>query len=277
MLNLILAILSSSLVSIIMRLSSDFVKGKYIMLTANYTVCAICGLCYTVFSVFLSAEGLGKTAVFGIINGILYLISFILLQKNTESRGVVLSSVFMKLGLLVPIVLSVFLFNELPSLIQTIGFIIAVISIILINRKKDSENKGFGFSLILLLLFGGTADAMSKVYEFYGTRELTDHFLFITFLTAFILCISLSLIKKEKPSFKDILFGVIIGIPNFFSSKFLISALSSMPAVVVYPTFSVATILAVTLTGIIAFKERLNKMQWLAMLLIIISLALLNI
>lgn len=277
MLFLFLAILCSSLISVIMRLSSDKVKARLVMLASNYAVCSLCGAIYTGFDIIPVTDSIGKVAGLGLINGVLYLVSFLLLQLNTAKHGIVLSSIFMKLGLLVPIVLSVLFFNELPSSVQTAGFIIAVAAIILINVKRGSSIKNFGISLILLLLFGGSADAMSKVYEHIGIESLTNQFLFYTFATALIICVTLIVIKKEKPAIKDILFGCVIGIPNFFSSKFLISALATIPAVVTYPTFSVATILLVTLAGIIAFKEKLTKIQWLALSLIIISLVLLNI
>lgn len=277
MINLISAILSSSLISVIMRLSSDKVKGKLTMLSANYLICSMFAAIYTRFDIFPENTSLPSSVTLGIVNGILYLISFILLQFNTEKHGIVLSSIFMKLGLLVPFVMSVVLFNEVPTAVQIAGFIIAVAAIIIINLKKDGSISRFGISLILLLLLGGSADAMSKVYEFYGPTELTNQFLFFTFITAFILCVILAVIRKEKPTKTDILFGAVIGIPNFFSSKFLIAALESIPAVAAYPTFSVATILAVTITGIFIFKEKLSKLQIFALLLIIAALILLNI
>ena len=94
---------------------------------------------------------------------------------------------------------------------------------------------------------------------------------------ALILCIFLILRKKERPGAMELLFGTLIGIPNFFSSKFLLGALTKLPAVVVFPSFSVATMLIVTLTGVAVFKERLSKIQWFALAAIIAALALLNL
>ena len=73
------------------------------------------------------------------------------------------------------------------------------------------------------------------------------------------------------------MFGAAIGIPNFFSSKFLLRSLADLPAVVVYPSFSIATILITTLVGVCFFKERLRKLQWLALAAIVAALFLLNI
>lgn len=277
MLNLLFAILSSSLISVIMRVSSDKVNGRLTMLSANYFICSLFAAIYTGFDILPDNTSLSSALSLGVLNGILYLISFMLLQFNTEKHGIVLSSIFMKLGLLVPFVLSVILFNEAPTVIQITGFIIAIAAIIIINLKKGNSSSRFGLSLILLLLLGGSADAMSKVYEFYGPAELTNQFLLFTFMTAFILCVILVILRKEKPSKTDILFGAVIGIPNFFSSKFLISALETIPSVAAYPTFSVATILAVTITGIFIFNEKLTKLQLFSLLLIISALILLNI
>mgnify|MGYP002511540765 CR=1 FL=1 len=72
-------------------------------------------------------------------------------------------------------------------------------------------------------------------------------------------------------------FGAAIGIPNFFSSKFLLLSLADLPAVVVFPSFSIATMLVASLAGVLFFKERLEKRQWFAVLFIILALLLLNI
>ena len=83
--------------------------------------------------------------------------------------------------------------------------------------------------------------------------------------------------NKERPGKAEFLYGALIGIPNFFSSKFLIAALKDVPAVIAYPTYSVATILIVTLTGVFIFKETLSKRQWYALIAILVALVLLNI
>jgi multidrug transporter EmrE-like cation transporter len=110
-----------------------------------------------------------------------------------------------------------------------------------------------------------------------GPAALSDSYLFYTFAVAFVLCTVLVLVKKEKPGLRELLYGSLIGIPNFFSAKFLLEALTKLPAVVVYPSFSVATMLIVTLAGVAVFRERLSKQQWIALAAIIIALVFLNV
>ncbi len=278
MLYLILAIASSAMVAIIMRLSAGKVRSNITMLATNYLTCLLLGAWYAGFHLFpFRSSGFSATVAMGAFNGILYLSGFILLQYNTRKNGLVLSSVFIKLGLLVPMVLSVFLFAEIPTGVQCIGFVLAVSAIVMINYKKGTSFSGARLPLILMLLAGGGGDAMSKVFEVYGLAAHGDLFLFYTFVSAFLLCVVLILYKKERPEKQALIFGALVGIPNFFSAKFLLMALDHLPAVIVYPTFSVATMLVVTLTGVCLFKERLRKLQWTALILILAALILLNL
>lgn len=277
MLYLLLAIASSALIAVIMRLSSQKVTANNSMLAVNYLTCLLLAAAYALFRILpLDAAGLPVTIGMGAVNGALYLLGFVLLQYNTRKSGVVLSSIFMKLGLLVPIILSVFLFGEIPTWVQSIGFLLAVGAILLINLQKGTSLSGAKLPLLLMLLSCGCGDAMSKVFEVYGPAALADQFLFYTFASALFLCVVLVLRAKERLDKYALLFGVLVGIPNFFSAKFLLMALGQLPAVIVYPTFSVGSILVVTLAGICLFKERLRRSQWAALALILVALVLLN-
>ena len=278
MLFLLLAILSSSVIAVLMRVSTNRISANLSMLAVNYLVCSFLGAAYTGFlPVAPGYSGFSTTLWLGIVSGFLYLGGFVLCQYNTRTNGIVLTSIFMKLGLLVPVVLSLIFFREVPGANQIIGFCVAVFAIVLINLKKERSGNSFGWSLLLMLLMCGGSDAMSKVFEKLGPAEFSDSFLLFCFATAFLLCLGLVLYKKEKPGFWEILFGALIGIPNFFSAKFLLGALTQLPAVVVYPSFSVATLLIVTLSGVAIFRERLSKTQWVALAAIIIALIFLNI
>jgi len=275
---LLLAVLSSAMVSIVMRISSDKVSANLSMLATNYLICSLLGAGYAGFDLWLPRiPGFSLTVGLGALAGVLYLAGFVMLQRSVRKNGVVLSSVFMKLGLLVPITMSMLFFGEIPTAAQVVGFTIALCAIVVINLKKDGESKGFGMGLILLLLVGGGCDAMSKVYEVFGAAALSEQFLFYTFLVAFLLCAALVIREKEHFGLQDLAFGALIGIPNFFSAKFLLLALNTLPAVLVYPSFSVATLLLITLTGVAVFKERLSRLQWAALAAIVAALILLNI
>ena len=276
MFYLLLAIAGSAMISIMLRISSGKIKEGCSMLAFNYLTCTILGMAYAGFTPgIFQNPGFPAALGLGIVNGILLLVSFILMQSSVRKNGVELTSIFTKLGLLVPLVLSVVVFREMPTWVQVIGFCIAIAAIIVINLQKDTGR--FDWSLIILLLRAGGTDAMAKIYEALGSADLTDPYLLYSFGAAFVLCVGVVISKKERPGFREFLFGTLIGIPNFLSSKFLLSALATVPAVVAYPTFSVATLLVITLTGVLAFREKLKAHQWAALAAILVALVMLNI
>jgi len=279
MVYLLLAIACSALFSIIMRFSEGKVRANISMLASNYLACVVMAVAYMGFTNILpAAEGLGAAVGMGVFNGFLYPLGFALIQYNIKKNGVVLTATFMKLGLLVPMVVSICFFHEVPALFQIIGFCLAIAAILLINSEKEGGAVEFQVGLlILLLLANGGSDTMSKVFEELGNSALSDQFLLATFLTAFLLGVLLVLYKKERPGVADIFYGLLVGVPNYLSARFLLKALEHMPAVIAYPSFSVASLVVITLAGVCFFRERLSRRQWVAVAVILVALALLNI
>ena len=279
MIYLLLAILSSALVSITMRVSEKYVRNNISMLSGNYVMCSVLAALFTgVRQLFPAAEsGFSFTLLFGLLCGLLYLVSFMMLQFNIKTNGMILSSVFMKLGVLVPTLMSGILFREQPRVLQMIGFCLAIAAIVLINMEKGSKKAASSAALILLLLTGGVTDATSKIFEELGPQALKNHFLLYTFMAAFIFSVAVCLIKKQKLTWLDLGFGLLLGIPNYFSARFLLLSLAEIPAMIAYPSFSVATIVVVTLAGALVFREKLSRRQMAAILVILGALVLLNI
>lgn len=278
MISLILAILSSAMVAIMMRIAQPRVDHPTGLLAANYIVCSLMALILSAPELpKLSLGALGFPAGLGVINGLMYLGSFVLLQWNTRHNGVVLSSVFMKLGILVPTLLSVVWFREMPTAMQVIGFVLAVAAIFILNFQRGVKLSRAGWALILMLLVGGMGDGMSKIYEVYGDPGFQNLFLFFTFLAALILCLGLMAFRKERLGLKELAYGALLGIPNFISSLFLLNSLATVPAVIAFPTFSVSVILVVALAGVCIFRERLQRRQIIGGILICCALALLNL
>ena len=277
MIYLLLAICSSALISIGMRASEGRTSNNIGMLAVNYFTCAILARLCTPKAGPVPETGMGNALLLGVIGGIFYLVGFLLFQWNVSKNGVVLSATFMKLGVLVPTLLSVTLFGEVPTPLQVAGFVSALCAILLIHFESGTSRAQNAWGLLLLLAGGGMADAMSKIFEELGHPSQKDRFLFYTFLTALILCLALMVSKKQRIGRAELFFGLLVGIPNYFSSRFILLALDSVPAVVVFPTFSVGTIVAVSCAGLLFFRETLSRRRFLAMGIILLSLVLLNL
>ena len=236
MLYLILAVLASSAVSIIMRIGEGRVQNSFAMFMANYFVCSAIAFCFVLTGDKpVSGDGFPFALLLGAFAGVLYLTCFVFLRYNITRNGVMLASVFMKLGVMIPLLIAIVFFHESPSALQVVGFIITAAAIVLIYLEKDPERaKHNGLSsaalLILLFIIGGLTNSLANIYEKLGTAQFKNHYMLFTFLSAFILSAAAVVFKRRGVCRHDLLCGAAIGIPNYFATRFLILSLSSMPA-----------------------------------------------
>ena len=279
MFYLILSIVASSMLTLVMRHSEGRMKSKTGMLAANYVICMLLAAIFIGPGNLLpQTEGIGPVLGMGAINGFFYMISLVIMQQNIKHNGVVLPSVFSRLGgLVVPLGVAIVLFSEIPKTTQTIGSVLALLSILVISYEKQQTKAGAKWLLFLMFITDGMAAVMSKVFEQTANQVLSDHFLLYTFAAALILCIAVILYNKEKIGLIDVIYGICVGVPNFFASRFMLQALSELPAVVVYPIRGVGGIVLIALVGVLFFKEKLKKHQWLAMIVVLAAVALLNL
>ena len=322
---LLLAMCCSALISIMMRFGETRIKNNISTLAVNYVVCLVLGLFYAVRaggtgSIIVPGADGRQTLLMGLLNGVFYVGSFILLQYNISKNGVVLPSTFMKLGVLVPTMIAIVAFGERPGVMQVAGIAIAVAAIIFMNAGEAIAAKKGGSgadaagtagamgdagtaramgdargnaevehaaekpastvtapkALIFLLLVGGSGDAMSKIYEELGNPKYNSQFLLYTFAMALVLCTLTAVLKGQKLTREDVLFGCLIGIPNYYSARFLLMSLSYVPAVIAYPTYSTGTIVLVGIAGVLFFREKMTSRQWVTVGMIAAALLMLN-
>lgn len=279
MFYLILAIAGSTLMSVLMRFSEKHVQNNMGMFIANYAVCLILARVFMGSTTLLTTEaGIGSALLQGTFSGFLFLASLFLMEKNMRHNGIVLTSAFSKLGVLVPTLMAIVLFRERPEVIQLVGMAIALCAIGLMYFEKGAFSQGNRKDLLLgTLLVSGITDSMANIYDKTGSALFKDHYLFFTFFAAMIFSILVNMKKHGKITLKEIGFGVLVGIPNYLSARFLLLALGSVPAVITYPVYSVATIVAISLSGLLIFKESISKRKAFALLLVIVALVLLNL
>lgn len=277
MIYLILAIASSAMISVLMRVSEKYSRCGMAMLAMNYLMCCALGILHAGGTqLFPRTEGMGLTVFLAAVSGILYLAGFVLMHWNIPRNGVVLTATFMKLGVIVPTTISILVFGENPRLPQLIGIILAICAIFLIQGRGE-KGAGSILGLIAVMLAGGGGDVMAKVFDEIAPANLKNQFLLYIFIVAFVLCVLLCIAKKQRPAFMDMLFGLAIGIPNYYSARFLLLSIGEIPAMVAYPSFSVGTIIVVALVGVTCFKEKLNKRKLIALAVILAALVLLNV
>lgn len=301
MIFLLLAVICSSMIAIIFKFSEEKQSNRLAITTFNYiNACIISFFMLSskkileinwfhsfvdeISEVFLNGNMFSSEAsaawavIIGSITGVIYFLSFWLYQLNVNKNGAALSSTFMKLGVLVPTILSIFIFKETPTVLQGFGILMAVLGMIIINLSMEKDIvKSIKIDLFLLFIIGGLGNFNSKLYQNYGQVEHRELFIFYIFSTALIVSGLTLLLKNRKVKVTDIIFGLLVGIPNQLTLYFLVRSLNYIKAAVAFPIFSTGTILFVNVINMTIFKEKLNRKQYIAIGIIIVSLIFLNI
>ncbi|WP_315116192.1 EamA family transporter [uncultured Clostridium sp.] len=304
MFYLLLAILCSSSIALIFKYSESKNINRYTLTSSNYFAASSISLILILtervpfikkpsiqafnsqFSkVIIHNQGLFSPSaslvwaiMCGILFGLFFFSSFIYYQKSVKDNGAGLSGAFSKMGILIPMTFSIILWKETPTVLQWFGILLSLLSITIVNISFDKKSvTKINPSLLLLFFLGGMADFSNKFFQKYALLNYKNVFLFFIFFTAFIISAIFTIRDEKKIIKRDILTGIAVGVPNFFSSFFLILSLDSLTTSVVYPVFSAGSIVFINILSYIIFKEKLMPKEKLSLGFTIISLIFINI
>ncbi len=310
MLYLIAAILCSASIALLFKRSESSDMNRYAVTTANYAMASliavflialtwdnkpayisITGSLRAIARMFLEGAPLPPRASLiwsltaGAAAGVVFFLGFIYYQLAIRRHGVSLSGAFSKLGILVPMSLSLVLWREYPAGIQWLGIALAVASILIVNWPFGTTgapplavgSPAFKPTLLLLALFGGLAEFSNKIFQKYGYQVDMPLFLVAVFGCAFFLSFIVTWRLRSPVHTRDLFMGAAIGIPNLFASFFLIRALETIPAAAAFPAYGAGTIIIINLGGLLLFRERLTPREIAGILATIAALVLINL
>jgi drug/metabolite transporter (DMT)-like permease len=216
-------------------------------------------------------------AIVGLSLGILFCLSFVQYQKSIKVNGISLSNTFLKLGVLIPMTISLVLWEEYPTNFQWVGIILSLLAILIanINFKKDSI-KDIRLNLLLLILYGGLAQFATKLFQKYALIEYKNLLLFFIFLSALLTSLIIIIKNKNRFGLNEFVSGTLVGIPNLFTSYFMVLAFTKMNTSTAVLLNSSGTIVLVLLYGLFIFKEKLLHREKIAIALTILAMITIN-
>lgn len=281
MIYLLLCILCSSLLVFMFKVFDHFKIEAYPAIVFNYITCVTCGFLNASSSPahVLTESAHSPWLWLGVVLGISFIHVFSLTGKTALKFGVSTASVAMKLGLVIPVMLAFFVYNEEVTWYKISGIICALIAVVLSSYKESGEeehhNKVKGAALLMpLLVFvtSGLCDSGAQLSDKrYFPNGGADFFVLITFLCAALtgICyLTYYVIKGTvKLRWQQVAGGIALGIPNYGSLLFLMKALDKVEggSSVVFPVTNIATVAGSTLLSVIFFREHLNKFNRLGL------------
>jgi len=285
MLYLLITILLNVIISAIFKVFPKYRIDALQAIVANYCVCVITGCIFIGYVPFTAGNVHAPWFPWALLMGCSFISVFNLIAYSTKIDGITTTTIANKLSLVIPVILSIFLYHELAGIYKIIGILLALPAVYLTTRVKDNDNKVQNlFWPIVLFILSGLLDALVKYVQFHflATAGLQAVYTIYCFAVAgsvgIIIVTTLLLLKKITFSWRNIAAGICVGIPNYFSIYYLIRMLNSpfLQSSAAIPAVNIGILVASSLMAIIFFKEKLNLLRFTGLILSIIAILLIT-
>ena len=191
---------------------------------------------------------------------------FILIGKTIKLLGVTTTSIAYKLSFIIPAIISILFYKDVLTIYKMIGIVTAVFSVYFIayvpgnkdNTQEQYANKKIWIYPVIIFIGAGIIDASFNYIQRNFTPPNFDHIVsIVTFSGAFISGMILFGRDKKMYTWKNLLGGIILGIPNYGSLYFLLQALkhSGYTPSTLFPLNNLGIVCLSAGAGIFLFKE----------------------
>ncbi len=283
MIYLLISICISSFLFVIFKLFDVLKINTLQAIVVNYLVAFSVGL-LSAERIIPPSEIIEKEWFIGaFLLGLLFIFVFNVMALTSQINGLSVASVSSKMSVVIPIVFGFVVYNESAGILKIIGILMALVAVYLtsIKNSKDSFDKKHLIYPLLVFFGSGCIDTSLKYVETtYVGDEGVPIFSATIFAFAFVFGISFLVLQKLKGKFtfqwKNILGGIMLGIPNYYSIVYLLKALKTdgLESSTLFTLNNVGIVILSTFFGLLLFKEKLFFKNWIGIALALISIAL---
>ena len=267
MIYLLLSILFNSVLFVIIKLFAKFNIDALQALVINYLVAFLVGLFFLETKI-IPTDVINEDWFKGsLLLGFVFISTFYATTLTSQRNGLSVASVASKMSVIIPITLGVILYNENLGFIKIIGILLALVAVYFTSKKETGEVQQASNLLYPILVFigAGTIDASLKYLQtFHVPSDKIGLFSSVTFFCAFtvgiLTILFLTLRGKIQFAGRNILGGIALGLPNYFSLYFLVKMLEAkaFESATLFTIHNIAIVIVSTFAGILFFKERIS-------------------
>ena len=285
MINLLITILLFSGIIILFKFFEKYKVDNLQALIVNYTVAGILG--FTTSKVSLDLSVIDKPwFLHASLIGILFIVVFNFYAFGTQKVGIAISTVANKMSLVVPVIVSLYLYdNDTLTLAKGIGLSFALVGIVMASMKNGSLGFKKNYIWIILIIFigQGIADALFADAQIHHVKTRDNSLFFVVLfffaaLTGIIMLTGKSIKNSIKLESKNIVWGAMLGVVNYFCMYFMGLAIQSkeLTSSEVFPMVSMGVVLMSAIIGTLIYNQKLTKGNWIGIGFAILAIAFIN-
>ena len=298
MLFLILSVLSSTILVMVFKFFPKYGINTFQAIVTNYFVCILCGT--VVLGRFpFNADTLSAPWLpYATGLGLLFISGFYAVGMTVLFFGLTVASVLQKMSLVISVPFAIIAFSEPATPMKIAGVLLALGAVVLSNwpsKKSSSQTIDLDkpslsaffvwfFPLYAFLVSGaiecGLQYVQNSVIDSSGndSAEFSSGIFASAAIIGSIVVLFQSFRAKQKFELKNLVAGILLGVPNYFSIYFLLKAFDVLgDKSVVLPVNNIAIVAISALLGVLLFSEKLSKINWVGVALSAIAIAAISI
>ena len=281
MIALALSVLCSSVIFVVFKLFDTYKIQTLFAIITNYFVASCCGFLFYDGDVGVIDLVQKPWFIKTLALGLLFILIFNIMAITAQKAGVSVASVATKMSFVIPVVIGVVAYKEELSWLKVLGILLALGAVYFASIKQESIAMSRDVLLLPFLVFLGSGAIDAAIKYFQETQLTTEEFpLFSATVFAAAGCTGLvfiganSFVTPLKINTRNMLGGLALGVPNYFSIFFLLKALENdtWNSASIFTINNVAIVMFSTLLGILLFKERLSPKNWGGIVLAVVSI-----
>lgn len=276
---LVCVIIFIPLQSVVKKPYTDKTKGK-----GAYTFTAMLSLTAFVFFLVTGKGFVWNTAYlpYSIGFAVSYIFAGVFTVLAISEGSVSLTTLVLKYSLVLPTLYGIIL-GEPISVFLILGISLLLISMFLINKPVKGERFSIKWLIfaLLALLGNGMCTITQKMHQQVHNNEFKNEFMLVALSVSFIVSMFLAVLNERRFIKSYIKVGIIpallCGLMNGAVNLFVMILNNLIPASVMFPLISAGGIMVVYILSKIFYKEKLSKLQFIGLIVGIISVVFLSV
>ncbi len=219
------------------------------------------------------------TVLLGVVFGMATALCAVFNMKALECGPLSYTSVIGSFAMVIPALSGLVLFGEAVSASQWIGIVVMLFSFVCaVDMKNDTAGTSLKWMLFCLsaFVFSGSVGVMQKIHQNSPHKDELAVFLVIAFITSIVFSLimtafyckkgaKITVLKPEKIK-KFAIINVVCGIGIALINQINMYLAGQIPAIIFYPIINGAPMILTSAAGLILWKEKLSKKQWVGMI-----------
>jgi len=214
-----------------------------------------------------------KVLAIGSAGGLFCGLAIFTFQSGLKFGKISTSWLVLNLSMSVPILISLFFYNEKLNWIKVVGIVLVLTAIVMMWRDKKMDLRKTGSDAVMVsghhtkwfwlmalaFVFNGLAAVMQKVLVEAGEQNFTWQFYTVLYWIACVLMLGFGVVSKSLPSKREVATGLIMAIGSVAGNVLITLALGhGVEAAVAFPIGNGGSLTLVVLAGVLFFKERVQ-------------------